>query len=68
MNSSENSPLSIVDEIERVRRLNNVNWMNLVRIAIQHAPQSTKLVLKKIEDNDREVNRLCRLLQESIPD
>ena len=38
----------IIDQIENVRRLNNRNWMNLLRIAFKHAPKETSLVMKKI--------------------
>ena len=39
--------LTIIDEIEKVRKKNNVNWMDILRIAITYAPDKTKKVLVK---------------------
>ena len=33
--------LNIISQIEKVRKKNNVNWMNLLRIGFTHAPTQT---------------------------
>ena len=30
--------LKIIDEIEKIRTKNNVNWMDVLRLAFMHAP------------------------------
>ena len=35
--------LKIIDEIEKVRTKNNVNWMDILRLAFKHSPEEAKL-------------------------
>ena len=37
--------LDIIDQIEKVRTKNNVNWMDLLRLAFTHAPDEAKLLM-----------------------
>ena len=32
----------IIDEIEEIETKNNVNWMNLLRLAFTHSPEQAK--------------------------
>lgn len=50
--------LSIVNQIEKIRKLNNTNWMDLLRIALKYAPKESKLTLQKINRNDKEISKL----------
>ena len=50
--------LKIIDEIEKVRTKNNVNWMDVLRLAIIHAPDDTKKLMKKINDEDNKISKL----------
>ena len=39
--------LNIINKIEKVRSKNNVNWMDVLRVALRHAPDETiKLMYK----------------------
>ena len=49
---------SVVDKIEEIRKNNNKNWMNLLRIALESSPKQSKLVLKKINTNDKKISKL----------
>lgn len=42
-----------INTIEEARRVNNTLWMDILRIAITHAPEETKAVLRQINHNDR---------------
>ena len=55
--------LKTIDEIEKVRTNNNVNWMDILRIAIRNAPEETKVVLKRINDDDNKISELFKDLQ-----
>ena len=55
--------LSLIDQIEKVRTNNNVNWMDILRIAITFAPAETKKVLKKINQDDNKISELFKDLQ-----
>ena len=39
----KNDKIKIINEIEKVRRHNNVNWMNLMKIAFKYAPAKQKM-------------------------
>jgi hypothetical protein len=49
-------------EIEHIRTRNNSLWMELLRIALKHAPEEAKKVLRKINENDNAVSRLLKEL------
>jgi len=54
--------LKIIDEIEKVRTKNNVNWMDLLRLAFTHAPEETKKLMKKIDHEDTRISDLIKEL------
>ena len=39
--------LKIIDQIEKVRTKNNLNWMNILRIAFRKDPQAAKRCFRK---------------------
>ena len=54
--------LNIINQIEKVRKKNNVNWMNLLRIGFTHAPNQTKKTLTKIYSDDAKISKLLKKL------
>ncbi len=54
--------LNIISQIEKVRKKNNVNWMNLLRIGFTHAPTETKKTLTKIYSDDVKISKLLKKL------
>ena len=52
--------LKIIDEIEKVRTKNNVNWMDVLRLAFTHAPEEAKELMKKINTADDEISELLK--------
>ncbi len=56
--------LKIIDEIEKVRSNNNVNWMDLLRLAFTHAPDEAKKLMQKIDHEDNRVSDLVKKLSE----
>lgn len=52
----------LLDQIEAIRARNNRYWMNLVRLALEHAPEETRALLQKIAYADGEVRRLTETL------
>tara|TARA_Y100000768_G_scaffold357579_1_gene312743 strand:+ start:54 stop:236 length:183 start_codon:yes stop_codon:yes gene_type:complete len=50
--------IKVINHVEKIRRLNNKNWMNLLRIAIKYAPKESKRVIKNINLNDKKISRL----------
>ena len=56
--------LKIIDEIELVRTRNNVNWMDVLRLAFTHAPDEAKELMKKIDPEDSRISELVKQLSE----
>ena len=50
--------IKLINEIEKIRKDNNRNWMNLLRIALKNSPFESKSVLKKINTNDKKISKL----------
>ena len=48
----------IINKIENIRKQNNKNWMELLRLAIKYSPDKSKKVLKKINLNDQKISKL----------
>lgn len=47
-----------INEIFAIRVANNVPWKRLMEIALKHAPDETRAVLREINANDRKVSDL----------
>lgn len=56
--------LKIIDEIERVRTRNNVNWMDILRVAFRHAPDEARVIMGKINKEDNRISILFKQLSE----
>lgn len=54
--------LNIISKIEKVRKKNNVNWMNLLRIGFKYAPEETKKTMNKIYSDDVKIAKLLKEL------
>ena len=50
--------LNIIDKIEKVRSRNNVNWMDVLRLALRHAPEETIKLMKEINNKDKKISDL----------
>ena len=48
----------IINKIQKIRTKNNVNWMNILRVAMKYAPKHTKKIVKSINTNDKKIASL----------
>jgi len=60
--------LSIIDEIEKVRTKNNVNWMDILRLAVKHAPDEAIDLMRKVNSEDKRISELFKKLNEYSDD
>lgn len=60
MHDSENveEKLKIIDEIQKIRTKNNVNWMDILRLAFRSNPEEAKKLVRKINDEDSRISEL----------
>ena len=66
MNKEKNTAYynKIIDEIEAVRSKNNVNWMNLVRLAFKLSPPEASKIMGEIYNQDQRISDLAKKLTE----
>lgn len=58
--------LKLIDAIEQVRTKNNVNWMNLLRVALKADPEATLELVREINTKDNEISDLFAKLGEAV--
>lgn len=56
----------IIKEIENIRKKNNEQWMKIMSIAFEFAPDKSREVLKKINLNDKKISSLVTKLANKI--
>jgi hypothetical protein len=54
--------LKIITQIENIRKQNNTNWMNILRIAFKYNPKATAKVMSKIYIHDEKISFLVKKL------
>jgi len=54
--------LKIISQIENIRKKNNVNWMNILRIAFRNNPIATAKIMSKIYTDDKKISYLVKKL------
>ena len=52
----------VIDQIEKVRSKNNVNWMNLVRLSFSLDHKKTAKILADIYKDDQKISKLAKKL------
>ena len=58
----KNNHLKIIDQIEKIRSKNNVNWMNVLRLAFKLDANQTKKIMMKINYDDKKISQLLNKL------
>ena len=48
---------SIINKISLIRSKNNINWMNLLRLAFKYAPNEANKINKKINVDDKKISK-----------
>ncbi|MFL2597114.1 MAG: hypothetical protein ACJ0PR_00685 [Flavobacteriaceae bacterium] len=57
--------IEIIDIIEKVRSKNNINWMNILRLAFKHSPSEAREIIAKINEDDGQISKLLKQLAEN---
>jgi len=63
-NNIINRKLNLLNEIEKTRKKNNVNWMNILRHSIKNSPSKTLKILNSINSDDDIISKLFKKLNE----
>ena len=59
----KNNILKIIKNIEKARSKNNINWMNILRLAMRFSPKETKKILKNINSQDEKISNLLKKIE-----
>jgi len=62
-NKIYNKSVKVVDKIQEIRSKNNVNWMNLLKLALRLDPKKTSEILSKIYADDEKISKLVSKLK-----
>ena len=62
MKKRKKNYLRVITQIENIRKKNNVNWMNILRIAFKYSPKATAKIMSKIYLDDQKISSLVKKL------
>ena len=54
--------LKIIRKIENKRKKNNINWMDILRLAFKSSPTEAKKIMIKIYQDDTKISKLIKKL------
>tara|TARA_Y100000741_G_C18238421_1_gene552635 strand:+ start:781 stop:996 length:216 start_codon:yes stop_codon:yes gene_type:complete len=54
--------LKLINKIQTIRSKNNVQWMDLLRLALKLDPKKTSKLLFKILNYDQEISKIAKQL------
>tara|TARA_B100000795_G_C22761086_1_gene423625 strand:+ start:400 stop:585 length:186 start_codon:yes stop_codon:yes gene_type:complete len=52
----------IIDKIEKVRSKNNINWMDMLRLAFKYDAKNAAKIMSKIYSDDIKIGKLAKQL------
>jgi hypothetical protein len=52
----------IINKIQKIRSKNNVNWMDILKLAFKLDPQKASKIMKKINYDDKKISNLLKKL------
>lgn len=58
----QNKYFKIIDEIGKVRKKNNKNWMDILKLAFLSDPKKTAKIFSKIYKEDKLISKLSKKL------
>lgn len=63
-NDREGRTSDIINQISKIRARNNENWMDILQLAFQYAPEEAKKIMKDITECDSQITELTKKLAE----
>ena len=52
-----------ISKVQKIRARNNVNWMNILKLAFKLDPQNAAKIMKKINYDDKKISNLLKKLK-----
>ncbi len=63
--SNYKNSLQLILKIQNIRKKNNVNWMDMLRLAFKHDPKAAAKIMSNIYTDDQKVSNLVNKLSKS---
>ena len=60
--SNYNRSLKLIMQIQNIRKKNNVNWMDMLRLAFKHDPKNASKIMANIYSDDQRVSKIVKKL------
>ena len=60
MNIKKKNYKKIFKNIEKIRKKNNKNWIDILRLAFKHSPNEAKKIFKQIVNKDKKLIKLAK--------
>ena len=54
--------LKLISQIENIRKKNNGNWMDLLKVAFKYSPKETAKIMSNIYLDDKKISNLVKKL------
>ncbi len=54
--------LKVINQISSIRKKNNKNWMDILKLAFKNDPKSASKILAKITSFDQRISKLTKKL------
>ncbi len=54
---------TLINQIQKIRSRNNVNWMNILRLAFSLDPKNASKIMRKINYDDKKISNLLNKLK-----
>ena len=64
--ANSNKYLKIIQQIEDVRKKNNSNWMDILRIAFKNSPEASAKIMGEIYSQDKKIGILSKKLSKKL--
>ena len=61
-NNKKNQSLELINKIQKIRSKNNINWMDMLRLAFKHDPKISSIIMSKIYIDDQKISKLVQKL------
>ena len=62
MKKNNNKYLKLIKQIESIRSKNNSNWMDILRLAFEYAPEKSAQIMSQINNKDKKIFNLLSKL------
>ena len=59
---TQNNSIKLINQIQKIRSKNNVNWMDMLRLAFKHDQKTASKIMSQIYLDDQKISRLVKKL------